>query len=227
MDQQRFDDLSRALATGTSRRRVLRGLTGSVLGGVLGLLGLEEAAAACRLIGQRCNANKPCCRGAVCTAKGVCRCAKTRGFLPCNGDATTCVNTNTSEEHCGACNNPCGPNEICQSGTCVCATGFHRCGGNCVSNTDPDACGASCTVCGTTQVCDAKAGSCCAPQGFTAASVCTTDDDCCSDSRCVAAYGQQYCRPKDCVESGQDCSAAPLGCSTACCSFASSGTTCQ
>ena len=226
MDYERFDDLTRALATGTSRRRVLRGLVGSALGGALSLVGLEAMAANCRLIGQRCNDAHSCCKGAICTAKGVCRCNKDRGFLSCNGDGTTCVNTNNSEEHCGACNSPCGANEVCQGGQCVCASGFHRCSGTCVTDTDPTACGTSCTVCGTSQLCDANTGGCCAPQGFTSTSACITDDDCCSDSKCAAFMGISRCRPKDCVESGQSCGTDPLGCPTACCSFTSSGTTC-
>lgn len=63
MDPKRFDDLSKGLATGTSRRSLVKGISGGVLGGALAMVGLGKASAkppvrvgVCHLTG---NANKP------------------------------------------------------------------------------------------------------------------------------------------------------------------------
>ena len=130
MDADRFDRLARTLAASASRRRVLRGLTGGVLGGVLGLVGLEEAAAACRLSGQRCSPANACCNGARCL-DGRCRCKTGQGFEACNGPGTKCVNTNTSEQHCGACDQPCPTGAVCIDGVCTCPPGTEACDGAC------------------------------------------------------------------------------------------------
>ena len=44
MDGQRFDDFARGLASGVSRRRVIRGLVAGAVGAVAGALGLFVAA---------------------------------------------------------------------------------------------------------------------------------------------------------------------------------------
>ncbi len=46
MDGQRFDDLTRTLAAGTSRRRVLRVVGGGLAAALLGVLGRSDQAAA-------------------------------------------------------------------------------------------------------------------------------------------------------------------------------------
>lgn len=66
MDGQRFDKLTRVLAATESRRTLLKSLAGAVLGGLFGLPAATGEAAACRLIGQTCNANRRCCPGAAC-----------------------------------------------------------------------------------------------------------------------------------------------------------------
>ena len=45
MDQERFDQIARTLASGQSRRDVLKGLTGTAVGGLLATIGIGEAAA--------------------------------------------------------------------------------------------------------------------------------------------------------------------------------------
>lgn len=122
MDGPRFDRWTRALASGSSRRRLLQGVTGGALAALLAHLGLEEASAACVKVGQRgCRGpqNKTCCPGATCqggSKRRVGRCACKAGLTKCG---TTCVNTTTDGQHCGGCNNPCGTGETCQGGTCV------------------------------------------------------------------------------------------------------------
>ncbi|MDQ3413169.1 MAG: hypothetical protein M3509_13740 [Chloroflexota bacterium] len=59
MDGSRFDGITRALATGATRRRTLLGVAGSTLAGLLGLVGVEDAAAACIKPGkQGCDGPK-------------------------------------------------------------------------------------------------------------------------------------------------------------------------
>ncbi len=55
MDDRSFDNLTRAVAAGGTRRGVLRGLLGGALGGPLALLGGEAALAGCFNPGQRCR----------------------------------------------------------------------------------------------------------------------------------------------------------------------------
>ena len=43
MDHQRFDAITRAMAGGASRRRVLKGLAGGALGGLVALVGIGDA----------------------------------------------------------------------------------------------------------------------------------------------------------------------------------------
>jgi hypothetical protein len=45
VDQERFDQLTRTLAMGQSRRGLLKGLTSTAIGGLLSAVGLGETAA--------------------------------------------------------------------------------------------------------------------------------------------------------------------------------------
>jgi hypothetical protein len=72
MDGQRFDTVSRWLATPDSRRATVRGLAAAALALGLGRLGLEEAAAKCQKVGQKCAKNKECC-SKLCKG-GKCKC---------------------------------------------------------------------------------------------------------------------------------------------------------
>jgi len=42
MDQERFDRITRTLASGQSRRGLLRGITGTALGGLLAAVGIAD-----------------------------------------------------------------------------------------------------------------------------------------------------------------------------------------
>ena len=73
MDQDRFDDLARTLASTTSRRTVLKSLAGGAAGGLLALLGVGEAAAdpaGCKRNGQKWKEPSQCCSGTC--ANGTC-----------------------------------------------------------------------------------------------------------------------------------------------------------
>jgi len=74
VDGQRFDDVARALATGSSRRRLLAGAAGSAIGALLALVGLAPAGAkGCVDTGRRCHRTKPCCGGGFCGPDGMCQ----------------------------------------------------------------------------------------------------------------------------------------------------------
>ena len=130
MDHDRFDDLTRALATTTTRRQFLKTLAGGVAGGLLAFLGVGEAAANdndnddCKRNGKKCKKNKQCCSGncqdgrcAAACSPGQVRLSNGTCVTPCGGgcDATHCA--------CGICyclRNLCGAGETattCSSDT--------------------------------------------------------------------------------------------------------------
>lgn len=69
MDNTRFDSLARAMATGKSRRDVLKLLAGGVAGGALAMTAVDDAPAACHNL--PCDDANPCCAGTECSG-GVC-----------------------------------------------------------------------------------------------------------------------------------------------------------
>src|SRR5688572_21665975 len=92
MDDRRFDELSRTLATTTvSRRQAVRLVGAAAIGGVTALFGARGAAAhhnaRCRDIGDNCRSNAECCDG-VCTdfhcvcPSGTQLCPSTNECLP-------------------------------------------------------------------------------------------------------------------------------------------------
>jgi hypothetical protein len=88
MDHERFDDMTKALATGTSRRRVLKGLAGAALGTVFGAGVTARADAEKPTTTASCKTVADCppchpCANAVCFhdpaissgfGTGTCRC---------------------------------------------------------------------------------------------------------------------------------------------------------
>lgn len=78
--------------------------------------------------------------------------------------AGTCVDTTSSQAHCGGCDRACGVLEACSSGTCVCAAPAQDCGGTCVdTSSSGDHCGECNRSCGG-QVCNAgECGASCDP----------------------------------------------------------------
>ena len=65
---------------------------------------------------------------------------------PCDG---ACVNTLTSNEHCGGCDRPCsGGGRSCRNGECLCGDGQDYCESSCVDVvSNPAHCGNCTTVC--------------------------------------------------------------------------------
>jgi hypothetical protein len=80
MGSTKFDELSKALATATSRRQVFKTLVATTLGGLLGLAGIGTAFAKCHNAGHECEENSTCCSEVCCNS--VC-CAS--GQICCNG----------------------------------------------------------------------------------------------------------------------------------------------
>jgi hypothetical protein len=76
MDQERFDRITRTLASGQSRRGLLKGLTGTAIGGLLATVGIAEASArgACREPGCSKGKNAVCSSyaGSCSDITGVC-----------------------------------------------------------------------------------------------------------------------------------------------------------
>jgi hypothetical protein len=109
MDSNRFDDLTRTLATTTSRRGFLKTLAGGAAGALLAAFGVGEAAAKdCKKAGQLCKNTKECCSG-ICY-NGTCVSACPSGSKPCNG---TCI----PNSQC--CNGACPTGQTCRGGQCV------------------------------------------------------------------------------------------------------------
>jgi hypothetical protein len=134
MDQDRFDNLTRALARGTSRRQALKLLGGSLAGGLLSFLGVGDAAADdCKRNGKACKKNKQCCSGNC--ADGFCAplCPPCDACSTCSGG--TCVSRCGPGQDClgnGTCATPCTTNVDCP-GCTACApdvSGVNYCANN-------------------------------------------------------------------------------------------------
>ena len=171
MDNQRFDDLARSLATGVSRRRLLRGLLGGAAAGAVTVAR-----------GGVADAQTGLAPGAVCTASG--QCSQSGGTTICadNGISTDgalncCRNTGGT---CTSGNGCCGALR-CTSGTCQSATtGGLAPGAACTSTTQCSQTGGA-VSCADNGISTDGALNCCRVQGGT----CTTGSGCCGDLRCV------------------------------------------
>jgi hypothetical protein len=111
VDENRFDDIAKALVSPANRRLTF----GALLGGALGILGTAESEAAqngkCR---PDCDVCEQCNRG---------RCRRNRrGRRRCNPG--TCFPVTGP-----ACGQPIGG--ICQNGICLCPLGQDECGNLC------------------------------------------------------------------------------------------------
>ena len=111
MEPSRFDELTKALATATSRRHALKALAATV-GGVLGFGSIGIAFANCKPNGIGCNIGYQCCSGACCHG--------------------TCTDLSSNPNNCGSCGHTCGTGQLCQNGQCVnpCAANGGTCNGN-------------------------------------------------------------------------------------------------
>ncbi len=124
MDGSRFDELTRTLATPTSRRRTLRLLSGGTLALLAAALGAGDARAThhgCRHVGRPCTRDGECCssrcRGS--TGKQTCRSHNTRGCAVGPPDQFCFVAQCGSDLSCG-CTNTTGRSGYCSDGSVSC-----------------------------------------------------------------------------------------------------------
>ena len=97
MHAQQFDEPTRAVATGASRRTVLKTMAGDLAGALLTALGHHAAQAQggppqCRRVHQPCGADAPCCGHATSDAESR-RCVCLVQFFCAPGfhfDRSTC-----------------------------------------------------------------------------------------------------------------------------------------
>ena len=181
-----FDDLTKALATSTSRRQALKTIAATTVGGILGLSGIGNVFAIpkCHRAGLGCDTNSNCCSGLYCAPNGKC---------------TTCPALPTCNSGC-----PCPSGQTCQNGSCV-AT----CEGLQQPCTSPSQCcdtGQNTTTCevnnsGLTVCCNTPGGSC------------SSDSDCCGLTSC-GSNGTCQCNPSSisfCFYNTDCCSNMCLG----------------
>ena len=135
MDSNRFDDLTRSLAGGTSRRRMLKGLLGGAGAGALSLVGTHRAAAVARPVGATCIRPTDCTSG-VCD-RATRRCICPPSLVVCNRVCVNPASYATDAANCGGCGRVC-PGGVCAGGTCgavlgvSCLSGGACASGNCV-----------------------------------------------------------------------------------------------
>jgi hypothetical protein len=88
MDSKRFNELAKALASGQSRRGVVKGLAAGFFGGAVGFLGRgrADAAAGPRRPGSICRENANCIEGASCYYDGR------RRYCACDFIYQNCLN---------------------------------------------------------------------------------------------------------------------------------------
>lgn len=173
MDSERFDALARRLATGGSRRSILKGLGGALGALVLGLQTRPgEARGTCNAAGDTCTWTGQCCLGLVCAPNGTCQDAQglvnslgvpgTGGLLgggsggSCGGDWANCA---VDSDCCAgyACTtgycSTCAPvGQFCDNfnGLIKCCQGF-TCGsdGTCQCHQQGQSCSSPSDCCGT------------------------------------------------------------------------------
>ncbi len=100
MASSNFDELTRVLASSTSRRQTIKAIFASTLGGVLAFGGLGTAlAVACGKTGDPCKQNNDCCNYT---------CDVNTGKCSCRGKGLKC----TESKNC--CSGKCLSNGTCQ-----------------------------------------------------------------------------------------------------------------
>jgi len=186
MTEPRFEELSKALTTTTSRRQAMKIFGATAIGGVMSLVGAGGAGAIapgrCRKGGTTCRQNLECCSNFCDPSTGRCACPS--GTFECPSS--------------GICVGPCGPGQVFNPTTCACEcpAGTTTCGQTCCT-TGQTCCSGTC--CPRGQVC--ANGACCINP-----LTCTTNSDCCTSYRCVKGLCQPCTNPPTCKSSAECCS---------------------
>jgi hypothetical protein len=141
MQPSNFDELTKALATSTSRRHALRLIATASIGGLFGLGGIRMAFgknSPCHRNGTACSANQKCCSNYC--VKGKCTCPPVptcNSVCPCPS-GQTCVN-GTCCPTANVCGSSCGcpTGQVCLNDQCApCITAGNSCNASieCCSN---------------------------------------------------------------------------------------------
>lgn len=221
MDQDRFDQLARAVGSGRSRRSLLKGLGAAALGAAgLGRIGAAEAG------GTSNSAAAHFCTkvfGGGTSAQSLCVSQAAHGagpFVDCGGNTANycngaCTDITTDVNNCGACNTGCDDGNLCTTDTCS--------AGQCVHTPIVLNCTAS-DQCHVAGVCDPGTGQCSNPDAADGISCndgnhCTSGDTC-QTGQCVGGAAV-VCTPSGpCVTSTCDpaigCVEAPKASGVAC-----------
>src|SRR5680860_540254 len=143
MEDKRFDALTRSLAQGTSRRRMLKGLFGGLVGGAaVSVVGAQRASAADRALGESCTTEDTCISPNICTVVACVSgtCEITEGGCP---DGELCC-----PEQGGSCAPCCegGPSN-CPTGAPVCLLATDPTNNTCVECATPADCPAVPDIC--------------------------------------------------------------------------------
>ena len=194
MDGSRFDRLTRQLATGQSRRSVLKGL-----------LGLSGSALVGSTLTDEADARRSSSGGTTTTPEPVSVCAA--DSFECGGD---CCSLDQSCCNDGCCSGSCTVRGFC------CPTGNTTCGADCCSP-EQQCCGGECcngTCYGEELCCPAPrlfnfdAWVCC-PEGTRPCGLlCIPNGTCCDDSECTDF--SIPCNTGRCSEPGGVCFSEPL-----------------
>jgi hypothetical protein len=202
MQPSKFDELTKALASSTSRRQALRTILGVSIGGLLGIGGISTAFG--RHHRRRAQISRPS------GAKGNSNCAKwcAQVFGPNTSAAGQC--TSDAAHGRGLCRQ-CGnvdPSSICcnrnGSGYCdgtvagatCCPTGQHCQNGDCVADCTPNCTGKTCGDNG----CGGSCGSCDLGETCINGSCCSTP---CGNTCCDASAGETCINGSCCKVCGQ------------------------
>lgn len=229
MDGSQFDQLARALATGTSRRRVLKRLVGGAAAGALALVGArsEVDAAHGRPAGATCLVDLHCASG-FCDPRNR-RCVCPPGQTACGGGCIPacrpldqCHAAGVCEPATGQCTNPPKPDGApCDDGDACTRT--DTCQAGVCEGTDPVLCTAldECHVAGT---CNPSTGQCSNPNAADGtpcsdANACTSGDAChagvCGGGSSPVCSTDNPCLEAYCDPSG-GCQTGPKARGTAC-----------
>jgi hypothetical protein len=127
------------------------------------------------LVGFGGRSFEPCARGAgTATLRNLTlrlldepeACPAGKRACAADGEETLCADLSADPEHCGRCDQACGPNQVCQNGVCVCSDlpGLSECDTACVDTaSSPDhcgGCGRRCSERCTRGECDVIFGEC-------------------------------------------------------------------
>jgi hypothetical protein len=211
MEEQRFDELTRALARPTSRRQMLKVLGAAIFGGWAAARAAPRVLATsgtCATEGKSCAAEH-CCQGLTCLQYGS------------NATLKACCTNNL------VCGSKCCPAlASCSGGHCVCPAGLTACPnpapfGMCVNTqTDVNNCGSCGTVCGTGIFCCGGVCTTCPAGGFCLGTTCVCPPQTLScNGQCLCG-----CGPTDTCDS---CEAPVCPSGSTCISGVCYAATCQ